>query len=315
MSTHWQWWWCSGLDADSHRDTEEVEFLGVIDSAVFPVVAQRDFGSMSESTHLTRTFSDQGVKLRVRKDNRSIAGVKRSFNGSPPDTTSPTVPSNAVGPVQDYHYSTSSQDSAVKRQRSSSSYDSTLYQNPTVADTPNSNYTSTLPSSTRYGMGNDYQRSYGSYSQYSPGAMAMPSRNSSMQSAGWQGVQQSSALPSPTPSVGGQQQNPYSTVPTTQQPSTMFGDPGSASSIPRGSYAASAYPYEQHAQASYSGNTSPDQHPYPQLQMPGSSLPDSSSGQGNPYSAAYLPSNSLYGSEAADAPNPYVYADARPSAY
>lgn len=37
------------------------------------VLAQRDFGSMSESTHLTRTFSDQGVKLRVRKDTRAIS--------------------------------------------------------------------------------------------------------------------------------------------------------------------------------------------------------------------------------------------------
>lgn len=38
------------------------------------MLPQRDFGSMSESTHLTRTFSDQGVKLRVRKDNRAISG-------------------------------------------------------------------------------------------------------------------------------------------------------------------------------------------------------------------------------------------------
>ena len=36
------------------------------------VQTPREFGSMSESTSLTRTFSDQGVKLRVRKDNRAI---------------------------------------------------------------------------------------------------------------------------------------------------------------------------------------------------------------------------------------------------
>lgn len=43
------------------------------------VLPQRDFGSMSESTHLTRTFSDQGVKLRVRKDNRAISGLVECF--------------------------------------------------------------------------------------------------------------------------------------------------------------------------------------------------------------------------------------------
>ena len=287
-----------GNTANIHRDTEEVVYLGVIDSAIFPVVAQRDFGSMSESTHLTRTFSDQGVKLRVRKDNRSISGVKRSYNnGSPPDTTSPSVPSN-----MDHHYNTSSHGPVVKRQRSSSSYESNLYHTPAVADTPNSSYTSSaIPSGSRYAVvGNDYRGSYSTYPQYSPGGMQIPSRTATMQSTGWQGLQQNSALPSPTTSVGTQQQNLYATVPSSQQ----FGDPGSASSIPRNSYSGGAYPYEQ--QSLYSAYTSPDNNPYPALQMPGSAIPDSSSNQGHTYNTGgYLPSNGSYGGEDADAPTPY----------
>lgn len=258
---------------------------------------------MSESTSLTRTFSDQGVKLRVRKDNRSLAGVKRSFNGSPQDATSPTVPSN-VG--QDSYYSTPGQHPVVKRQRSESSYESNLYQNPAIAENPNPSYSSTLPSSTRYSMSHEYARGYSAYPGYSTGGISLPSRSAALPSNGWQ---QSSALQSPTTSASAQQQASYSTVPTSQQ----FGDPGSASSIPRNSYPSSSYTYEPQAQ--YSGHTSPDNTPYSHLQMPGSSIPDGASGQSHSYSAGYLPSNSLYGSEAPEAPNPYPYTDAQNRAF
>ncbi|KAF2215389.1 hypothetical protein CERZMDRAFT_94801 [Cercospora zeae-maydis SCOH1-5] len=310
---------------DTNKDTDEVVFLGSIDSLEFPVVAQRDFGSMSESTHLTRTFSDQGVKLRVRKDNRaisSISGQKRAYNASPPDTTSPSVHSSmhggggGGGAVQDYHYNTA-QSPAVKRHRSSSEYDSSIYQNSSIADTPNSTYAGSLPSSTRYAMANnDYQRGYGGYGgQYSPNALGMGGRSMTMQS-GWQGIQQNSALPSPTASVSASapQQSPYPTA--TSQQSTMFGDPGGVSSIPRNSFSGSSYPYPQ--QAHYPNQPSSDGHPYPDLQMPGSSIADSnalSAGPGNPYNTAYLQTNGLYGSEAPESSGGYAYADSQTRAY
>lgn len=37
------------------------------------VVAAKDFHGMEESSILSRTFSDQGVRLRLRKEPRSIA--------------------------------------------------------------------------------------------------------------------------------------------------------------------------------------------------------------------------------------------------
>lgn len=38
------------------------------------VVTSKDFRGQMESTHLSRTFSDQGVRLRLRKEQRTITG-------------------------------------------------------------------------------------------------------------------------------------------------------------------------------------------------------------------------------------------------
>lgn len=38
------------------------------------VVSNKDFKGLSESSHLSRTFSDQGVRLRLRKEPRSLGG-------------------------------------------------------------------------------------------------------------------------------------------------------------------------------------------------------------------------------------------------
>ena len=38
------------------------------------VVTTKDFRGQMESTHLSRTFSDQGVRLRLRKEQRTITG-------------------------------------------------------------------------------------------------------------------------------------------------------------------------------------------------------------------------------------------------
>ncbi|KAK3381508.1 velvet factor-domain-containing protein [Podospora didyma] len=44
----------------------------------FNVFPQKNFPGMAESTFLTRSFSDQGVRLRLRKDSRSVTTRKRN---------------------------------------------------------------------------------------------------------------------------------------------------------------------------------------------------------------------------------------------
>lgn len=53
-------------------------FLASVRSEPFTVYAQKYFPGMAESTFLTRSFSDQGVRLRLRKDSRSITTRKRN---------------------------------------------------------------------------------------------------------------------------------------------------------------------------------------------------------------------------------------------
>lgn len=57
----------------------EVVFLGDVTSEPFTVVLQKDFRGMEESTMLSRNFSDQGVRLRLRKEPRGFSSGKRTF--------------------------------------------------------------------------------------------------------------------------------------------------------------------------------------------------------------------------------------------
>ncbi len=43
-------------------------------SLIGAVVTMKDFRGQMESTALSRSFSDQGVRLRLRKESRTIAG-------------------------------------------------------------------------------------------------------------------------------------------------------------------------------------------------------------------------------------------------
>ncbi|KJY00534.1 developmental regulator like protein [Zymoseptoria brevis] len=300
---------------DTAPDAEDVHFMGVIDTDPFPVLPQRDFGSMSESTHLTRTFSDQGVKLRVRKDNRAISGIgnKRSYNTSPPDTTPPSTQPGTYGGGATDHYSAHSP--GGKRQRSSGDYEgSHLYQHMPVGEPPMPHYTSAIPSGTR-SWSNEQQRMHGSYSQQTQSPMSMPMMNRVQQTVsvpganGWQNMnQQQTALPSPS-SSGSNQQPSYPAVAGQQQQPSLFGDPGSAASaIPRQYYNNS---YQYQAQGQYQNQIAESQSTYPDLQMPGSSIPDSgglASAHNQAYSSGYIQSNgSLYASETGEAPAPYAY--------
>ncbi|KAK4103242.1 hypothetical protein N658DRAFT_484834 [Parathielavia hyrcaniae] len=49
-------------------------------SEPFVVYATKTFPGLAESTFLTRSFSDQGVRLRLRKDSRTVSTKKRSLS-------------------------------------------------------------------------------------------------------------------------------------------------------------------------------------------------------------------------------------------
>lgn len=91
-----------------------------------------------ESTHLSRTFSDQGVRLRLRKEPRTLSGsvpmpalillslmpcrTKRAWDTTPPESSTPpmqhqTPYGGQVQPDRQYGYLPT-----VKRQRSDSDY-------------------------------------------------------------------------------------------------------------------------------------------------------------------------------------------------
>lgn len=50
----------------------ECSYLKAVISSPFPVHSTKNFLGMSESTFLTRSFSDQGVRLRLRKEPRTL---------------------------------------------------------------------------------------------------------------------------------------------------------------------------------------------------------------------------------------------------
>lgn len=58
-----------------------VQHLAIALSDKFHVVLPKDFKGLEESTYLSRAFSDQGVRLRLRKEPRGMMGTKRSYSG------------------------------------------------------------------------------------------------------------------------------------------------------------------------------------------------------------------------------------------
>lgn len=60
------------------QDTFTVQHLGHAISDKFKVLPAKDFKGLEESTYLSRAFSDQGVRLRLRKEPRSTLH-KRSY--------------------------------------------------------------------------------------------------------------------------------------------------------------------------------------------------------------------------------------------
>ncbi|KAH7151693.1 velvet factor-domain-containing protein [Dactylonectria estremocensis] len=65
-------------DRDTQVEPPSVYFVSEIVTNPFTVYAPKEFPGMAESTLLTRSFTDQGVKLRLRKDSRAITTRKRN---------------------------------------------------------------------------------------------------------------------------------------------------------------------------------------------------------------------------------------------
>ncbi|KAK6344139.1 hypothetical protein TWF696_007782 [Orbilia brochopaga] len=69
----------------------EVHYIKSITSSPFTVYPMKNFPGMSESTFLSRSFGDQGVRLRIRKEPRTLVR-KRAFRPPPPEA----YPSNQM---------------------------------------------------------------------------------------------------------------------------------------------------------------------------------------------------------------------------
>lgn len=80
-------------------------------SNVFTVHSPKNFPGMSESTFLTRSFSDQGVRLRLRKDSRSLSSRKRASAAADISQMMPRKTINAVDRYYNNGYN------AVKRRK------------------------------------------------------------------------------------------------------------------------------------------------------------------------------------------------------
>ncbi|KAH8730934.1 velvet factor, partial [Phaeosphaeriaceae sp. PMI808] len=70
----------------------EVQCLGTCNSDKFKVLPAKDFKGMEESTYLSRAFSDQGVRLRLRKEPRGMMGGKRTYPYSSESSDAPLRP-------------------------------------------------------------------------------------------------------------------------------------------------------------------------------------------------------------------------------
>ncbi|KAK7544557.1 velvet factor-domain-containing protein [Phyllosticta citribraziliensis] len=56
------------------RPGAQYEYITSVISDKFRVVSQKEFRGLDESTYLSRAFSDQGVRLRLRKEPRHVMG-------------------------------------------------------------------------------------------------------------------------------------------------------------------------------------------------------------------------------------------------
>ncbi|KAG8626364.1 hypothetical protein KVT40_005309 [Elsinoe batatas] len=72
------------------KETLQVAFHRSILSDIFTVHPQKEYPGLEESTQLSRTFADQGVRLRLRKESRTM-GAGSSRKRSYPYTSQPSA--------------------------------------------------------------------------------------------------------------------------------------------------------------------------------------------------------------------------------
>lgn len=150
-----------------NADQNGVKYLAHIDSEAFPVCSNKDFQGLSESSHLSRTFSDQGVRLRLRKEPRHLSnngGVKRSYQDEP-------SPPQVQRQGSHYGYDTPS----TKRQRSDSDYNNP-HAYPPYADA-SYGHGGTPGARTWIGQDNLYQQGHGMSGIHAPYDGPQPTYN------------------------------------------------------------------------------------------------------------------------------------------
>ncbi|KAK8165288.1 velvet factor-domain-containing protein [Phyllosticta citrichinensis] len=112
----------------------QYEYITSVISDKFRVVSQKEFRGLDESTYLSRAFSDQGVRLRLRKEPRHVMGRKRSppqpqpaFDQSHTYSTSSAPQSATTTHTPQYSYPNPSS----TRSPQQSAYDPPTYPPPT----------------------------------------------------------------------------------------------------------------------------------------------------------------------------------------
>lgn len=215
---------------DVSKAAENAAFIKDVVSEPFQVVAAKDFHGMEESSYLSRAFSDQGVRLRLRKEPRSIAtahrrGISQKF--SPPQAQKPQAPQN---PYAQTHQSERYVDSArpLKRQRSDSDF----------ADNANVYPPTQLPRTSYSAFGGSaLPQSYGQYKQDSQERMPINygDQNPLSYNISNRGT---STYPPPVSSISGYQNPLQQPGPSPLAANNTLGNisehgPHSSSSVPR----------------------------------------------------------------------------------
>ncbi|KAK3724792.1 hypothetical protein LTR37_000840 [Vermiconidia calcicola] len=187
------------------KDEEQVLFVESAVSEAFTVVNSKEFRGLMESTTLSRTFSDQGVRLRLRKEPRALTGTKRAWDGTPPaSSTSPIHPSTYD--TQADHRSYGYGAPLVKRPRTDSDHTPQMYPPPQYAGGPVSQYGNNMHGSSAWS--GQAQQSFQNDSAVSLSGSVNPDQTQPLAVAGWQRGGHQGLYSAP---VGGTPANPFFT--------------------------------------------------------------------------------------------------------